>query len=150
MIFVDIDEEFQGEMDPRTLQETTLDVLVHFGIRQGQELQIKISTDAVLQTLNLEYHDIDAPTDVLSFPIGFENPETGRHYLGDILISYPQAKRQAEQAGHSPESEVRLLVVHGILHLMGYDHETPEEKAEMWSIQDELLVKLGIEARPTE
>ena len=150
MIFVDIDEAFQGVLDPRILQETTLAVLAHFDIRQDQELQIKISTDDVLQTLNLQYHDIDAPTDVLSFPIGFENPETGRHYLGDILVSYPQAERQAEQAGHSTENEVRLLVVHGVLHLMGYDHGTPEEKDEMWSVQDELLEKLGIQARPTE
>lgn len=150
MIIVDIDEAYQAVLDPRVLQETTLDILAHTGSQQNQELHIKISGDETLQALNLEYKGVDAPTDVLSFPIGFENPETGRMYLGDVLISYPQAKRQAEEAGHTVVDEVRLLVVHGVLHLLGHDHATEEEKDQMWSVQDELLKKLGIQAKPTE
>lgn len=150
MIFVDIDEKYQGVLDPRILQETALGVLGYFENQQEQELQIKVSTDAALRVLNLEYYGIDATTDVLSFPIDFNNPETGRLYLGDILVSYPQAERQAEQAGHAVVEEVRLLVVHGVLHLLGYDHATPDEKEQMWSLQNELLQKLGIQAKPTE
>ncbi|MFN2144341.1 MAG: rRNA maturation RNase YbeY, partial [Anaerolineales bacterium] len=92
----------------------------------------------------------DAPTDVLSFPVAFDDPETGSPYLGDILISLPTARKQAETAGHAVQDEVQLLLAHGMLHLLGYDHTTPEEKAKMWTLQDRILTQLGIQAKPTE
>ncbi len=113
-------------------------------------LSLKITGDEEIQTLNRDYLGKDAPTDVLSFPVPFDDPESGIPYLGDIIISLPTASRQAESGGHAVEEEIKLLLVHGILHLLGYDHATPEEKAAMWALQDKILTQLGIQAKPTE
>lgn len=108
------------------------------------DLSIVLTDDARLQELNREYLGIDAPTDVLSFPASETDPETGARYIGDILISIPRAQSQADAAGHPLESEVQLLVVHGMLHLLGHDHGEPEEKARMWKAQAEILESLGL------
>lgn len=108
------------------------------------ELSIILTDDARLHELNLNYLGIDAPTDVLSFPASETDPETGASYIGDILISVPRAQTQAQAAGHPLEAEVQLLVVHGVLHLLGYDHARAAEKARMWKAQAEILQRLGI------
>ena len=73
------------------------------------------------------------------------------HYLGDIIISVPTATRQAQKGGHSLEAELQLLMIHGVLHLLGYDHDTLEGKKRMWSKQKEILGNLGFEnIVPTE
>jgi probable rRNA maturation factor len=108
------------------------------------ELTIVLTDDAQLRELNRDYLGIDAPTDVLSFPASETDPETGARYLGDILISVPRARDQAEAAGHPLESELQLLVVHGVLHLLGHDHAQAEEKARMWKAQAEILEGLGL------
>lgn len=108
------------------------------------DLTIVLTDDRQLHELNLDYLDVDAPTDVLSFPASELDPETGVLYLGDIAISVPRAAQQAESAGHSLEAEVQLLVVHGTLHLLGYDHSTDEEKAVMWAEQAKVLERLGL------
>jgi probable rRNA maturation factor len=108
------------------------------------ELSIILTDDARLHELNLNYLGVDAPTDVLSFPASETDPETGALYIGDILISVPRARTQAEAAGHSLEAEVQLLVVHGVLHLIGHDHAEAEEKARMWKAQAEILERLGL------
>jgi probable rRNA maturation factor len=97
-----------------------------------------------LQELNRNYLGIDAPTDVLSFPASETDPETGARYLGDILISIPRAEEQAQSGGHPLEAELQLLVVHGVLHLLGYDHAETGEKAKMWKAQSEILEALGL------
>ena len=103
-----------------------------------------MTSDARLHELNLNYLGVDAPTDVLSFPATETDPETGAHYIGDILISIPRAQAQASAAGHPLESEVQLLVVHGVLHVLGHDHAEPEEKGRMWKAQAEILESLGL------
>lgn len=123
------------------------------------ELTIVLTDDERLQELNRNYLGIDAPTDVLSFPAsetdgseinGSESdgseidPETGSRYLGDVLISLPYAARSAQKAAHPLESEVQLLAVHGVLHLLGHDHARPREKAKMWKAQAEILASLGL------
>ena len=108
------------------------------------ELSIILTNDARLHELNLNYLGVDAPTDVLSFPASETDPETGAPYLGDILISVPRARAQAEAAGHALESEVQLLVVHGVLHLLGHDHAEAEDKDRMWKAQAEILEGLGL------
>ena len=113
-------------------------------------ISLYLTDDSELQSLNKEHLGIDTPTDVLSFPIPFEDPESGEKYLGDIMISVPTAARQAESGGHALEDEIRLLIVHGILHLLGYDHTTSKEKEAMWEIQTHILKTLEIHARPTE
>jgi probable rRNA maturation factor len=108
------------------------------------DLAIVLTDDAQIHALNKEYLDVDAPTDVLSFPSDQTDPETGVRYLGDILISVPCAGRQAQAAGHALEAEVQLLVVHGMLHLLGHDHAEPDEKARMWQAQSEVMTLLGL------
>ena len=108
------------------------------------DITIVLTDDAQLYELNKEFLGVDAPTDVLSFPASESDPETGTPYLGDILISIPRAKEQAQASGHSVEAEVQLLVVHGTLHLMGHDHAEAEEKARMWAAQAEVMSRLGL------
>ena len=108
------------------------------------ELSIVLTDNARLHELNLNYLGIDSPTDVLSFPASETDPETGGRYIGDILISVPRAQEQANAAGHPLESEVQLLVVHGVLHLLGHDHAQAEEKRRMWEAQAGILERLGL------
>ncbi len=105
--------------------------------------------DEDVRILNQRFLGIDAPTDVLSFPAGDTDPETGRGYLGDVIISMPWAVDQAVQRGHSTEAELQVLVVHGVLHLLGYDHATSAEKKRMWSIQGKILTGLGLDEKIT-
>ena len=126
------------------LERAAQTALEHQAHSLDSELSIILTNDARLQELNLNYLGIDAPTDVLSFPASETDPETGEHYIGDILISVPRAQAQAEAAGHPLEAEVQLLVVHGVLHLLGHDHAQAEEKARMWNAQAEILGRLGL------
>jgi len=107
------------------------------------ELTIVITNDDQLKELNREFLNIDATTDVLSFPVNELDLDSGQNYLGDVLISYPQALQQAKKAGHSVEDELCLLTVHGVLHLLGYDHIEQDRKEEMWAVQAEILAALG-------
>ena len=139
---INIESEFSVPND--LLERAAQAVLEHESESMDSDLSIVLTDNARLHELNLNYLGVNAPTDVLSFPASETDPETGTHYLGDILISVPRAQVQAEAAGHSLEAEVQLLVVHGVLHLLGYDHAEPEEKAHMWKAQAEILEKLGI------
>jgi probable rRNA maturation factor len=132
----------QPAIDPRVLERAAKAALSHESAHG--EVSIVMSDDEQLQQLNNEYLGIDAPTDVLSFPAGETNPETGETYLGDILISLPRAALQAEAAGHPLADEVQLLVVHGVLHLLGYDHAAADEKARMWTAQAAILQSIGL------
>ncbi len=106
-----------------------------------------------IRELNNTYRQVDAVTDVLSFEYGNEiDPETGQEYLGDIIICAEQAQKQAEMSGHSVMDEICLLEIHGLLHLLGYDHMEEEQKEEMWKYQNMYLDKFGItlKRRPGE
>jgi probable rRNA maturation factor len=78
-------------------------------------------------------------TDVLSFPDGSLDPDTRSRYFGDVVVCVPVARRQAKRARHPLEDEVRLLTVHGVLHLLGFDHVTRSDRSRMWSIQEAVL-----------
>ena len=108
-----------------------------------EDVSLVLADDAQLQALNGQYLGIDAPTDVLSFPAGDLDPDSGAYYLGDVLISYPRAANQAAAGGHAITAELQLLVVHGMLHLYGFVHLDPESKAQMWSLQADLLRQLA-------
>jgi probable rRNA maturation factor len=140
MIHIESEISFPQDL----LERAAITALEHEAQSLDSELSIILTDDARLHELNLNYLGVDAPTDVLSFPASETDPETGARYIGDILISIPRAQTQAEAAGHSLESEVQLLVVHGVLHLIGHDHAETEEKARMWKAQAEILERLGL------
>jgi len=108
------------------------------------ELSIVIGNDALLHSLNLKYRNVDSTTDVLSFPSGEVDPDTQAYYLGDIVISFPRAQEQATTEGHPLVDEMQLLIVHGTLHLLGYDHMESAEKVRMQAAQDNILRQLGL------
>jgi probable rRNA maturation factor len=113
------------------------------------ELTIVLTDDDGIHALNRKYLGHDAPTDVLSFAaredggIFVPAPEAGM-YLGDVIVSLPRAAEQAVQQGHSFERELGLLVIHGILHLLGYDHAQEADEATMWARQDAVLAELQL------
>ena len=142
MIHIEVNLSLQTDLAPGILERAALAVLMHQSV--DGDLTIVMTDDAQLHELNRDYLDIDAPTDVLSFPASETDPETARRYLGDILISIPRAAEQARAAGHTLKAEAQLLTVHGTLHLLGYDHAEAEEKARMWKAQAEVLERLGL------
>ncbi len=144
MIDLLISEPFENRVDPDLLERASLAALQHQGLPSDTDLSIVVEGDEKLHELNKEFLGVDRPTDVLSFPSDEVDPETGRSYLGDIIISYPRAEAQAQAAGHPVEAELQLLVVHGTLHLIGYDHADPEEKRQMWAVQKEILDSLEV------
>jgi probable rRNA maturation factor len=110
---------------------------------QEVDLSIVIDNEDSVRKLNKQYLGINKPTDVLSFEANEIDPETGVKYIGDIIISLDQAKRQAEKSNHPLIAELQLLTVHGTLHLLGHDHAGEEEKRVMWAIQKEILTLIG-------
>lgn len=144
MITILISPDYERLVSTPSLEKAVVAVFEQEGVDPTAEITILVDNDQAIQKLNLQFLGIDAPTDVLSFPANEMNPETHEVYLGDIIISFPQAKMQAELAGESVDEEIQLLVVHGLLHLLGYDHSEPEDKVEMWSAQKEVLRKLGL------
>lgn len=143
MINIEIIHPYINEVDVAQVERAALTTLNHQGISQDASLTILITEDTQLHQLNLKYLNVDATTDVLSFPAGFTDPESNIIYLGDILISFPQAQIQAAAAGHPVESEINLLVVHAVLHLLGHDHLEAADKSIMWSAQAQILAQLG-------
>ena len=107
---------------------------------------LTLTGDAHLQEYNRRYRGLDEPTDVLAFaaqekPVDqrFQAPPGTEHWLGDIVISLPRARQQAREARHQLNDEVRLLAVHGFLHLLGYDHAEPGEEATMTALTNRIL-----------
>lgn len=148
MIFIQFAKPIQKSIDPQLRKSDLLERAAQEALQQaeapsGAELSIVISDDAQLQTLNRQFLGIDAPTDVLSFPSQDADPDTDGVYLGDILISYPQALAQSKGGNHTIQDELQLLVVHGVLHLLGYDHGEDAEREKMWAIQAKILNSLG-------
>ena len=96
-----------------------------------------------IHKLNQQFRQVDKVTDVLSFPDGDINPETGRRFLGDVLICRSVARRQAKEIGNSLEREITFLQVYGTLHLLGYDHMVPEDEVKMFGLQREIMSLLS-------
>lgn len=109
-------------------------------------VSLMLSTDEDVHRLNMQFRQVDAPTDILSFPSGepLLPDEDEVAYLGDLIIAWPYASAQAAREGHDLNDSLSLLVVHGTLHLLGYDHDTPANKREMWAAQESVLLLLGI------
>lgn len=118
--------------------------LAHFQKNEEVDLTVYLTDDVEIAELNKTWMEKEGPTDVLSFPSDEVDPQTGVEYIGDIILSVDRAKAQADANGHSLENECMLLVAHGVLHLLGFDHYTTEEKDEMWQHQSAILADLGI------
>jgi len=118
------------------------------GFNSETEVSLVFVDDQYIRELNSQYRGIDQPTDVLSFAmLEGEGPETADSetiLLGDIVISLPTAKRQAEEYGHSFSREVAYLAIHGMLHLLGYDHMNEADKQVMREKEEEYLTKLNL------
>ena len=116
--------------------------LNRLGIHPDSELSISLVDENEMSTLHLQWMDEPGATDVLSFPMDEMKPNSaadGPGVVGDIVLCPSFAERQAKEAGHSLQDELELLTVHGVLHLLGYDHRESEEKRIMFDLQDEYL-----------
>lgn len=152
-IHVHAEEPFEGRVVAEVLQRAALATLIYQQRDQARptqyELTIVITDDDALQELNRRFLGIDAPTDVLAFPNDTRGPFVEvpgyPYYLGDVVISLPRAEAQALEAGHTTDAELQLLVVHGVLHLLGYDDAEEEPRAKMWEAQAAILGALGVQ-----
>jgi probable rRNA maturation factor len=113
-------------------------------ITSASSLSVVIGDDLLLKKLNLQYRGINTTTDVLSFPASEHDPDTNLLYLGDVVISLPRAELQASIGRHPLVEELQLLVVHGTLHLIGYDHLTGTDKKKMQAAQERVLNQLDV------
>jgi probable rRNA maturation factor len=141
MIHFSVDPVYRKLNIQKLLKKAAEIALIREGNGMG-DLTLVLTGDKKIKRLNKQFRGIDTPTDVLSFPT--ESRQKGEHYLGDVIISVPRAKDQAKEAGHSLNDELTLLAVHGVLHLLGYDHADPAGKVEMWKTQGAILRELGI------
>ncbi|GHJ60076.1 endoribonuclease YbeY [Nocardioides sp. OK12] len=138
-----LDESGHG-VDVRRLSTLSRFVMDRMHVHPQAELCIKAVDEATIAELNEQWMDKEGPTDVLAFPMdelrpGLVDEEPEEGVLGDLVLCPEIARRQGETAGHGTVAEIELLTVHGILHLLGYDHAEPEEHREMFGLQDELL-----------
>lgn len=133
--------------------ETTISITLARHATPSAAVTLLLTDDKHMRQLNQDFRGMYKPTDVLSFPAGDPPPaiQDMIPYLGDIAISLPVARNQARTSGHTLIAELQLLAVHGVLHLLGYDHVLPEDKVRMWSAQEEMLNLLGLrDILPTE
>ncbi len=137
-------ENESGQIFPQDLLDRAATAALDLSGVPAGDLTIVLVDDARIQGLNRDFLGHDTPTDVLSFPADQEDPDTGRLYLGDVVISLARASEQAAERGHAVEAEMQLLAVHGVLHLLGHDHAEAGEKERMWAAQAEILERLGI------
>lgn len=129
----------QTEENTKASEKLIKSIFKH--IENEKTMQVVFLTQEQIHEMNKFYRNVDRPTDVLSFP------DESDDSLGDIFISLEQASIQASEYGHSFEREVGFLSVHGYLHLLGYDHYTPEEEKIMLEEQEKILKKVGLERK---
>jgi len=140
--------------DYETIIRTVINrIAEEFALGEEVEVSVLFVDDAEIQTMNRDYRGKDTPTDVLSFALEEgEEPEIqdgpAEVLLGDIIISVETMLRQAEDYGHPATRELAFLTTHGMLHLLGYDHETEEERQEMRELEEEILQSLGFVRDP--
>ena len=143
---LDVAPEFETDVDVDLLESVLTRALVAQKVSGAVELSLVITDNAELQELNRHYRGIDAPTDVLSFSQdetaegdAFPTIDAVARPLGDIIISGDRVREQAIDYGHSQRRELAYLAVHGLLHLLGYDHETEEAKDQMRTAEESAL-----------
>ncbi|CAG7596234.1 rRNA maturation RNase YbeY [Leucobacter soli] len=141
-----------ADFDEAGLQRLAAFVLESMHVHPQTELGVSLVDEAAIEQLHLQWMDEPGPTDVLSFPMdelrpGRPDAPTPQGLLGDVVICPQVAELQAEAAGHDTVTEIRVLLTHGMLHLLGFDHATPEEEAEMFGLQRDLLLGFAAHER---
>jgi len=156
-ISVLVDEELEGCLEVGWLQSVVGQVLIAQGAGPAVELSLVITSQEQVRELNRSYRGKDEPTDVLAFSMlpaeekteadfpSFVSPPDGVLHLGEVIISYPQAVIQAEEHKHSVEKEITILIIHGVLHLLGYDHDKPELERDMRARESEILSSIAVD-----
>ena len=144
LVTIEVLDESGTDVDVKHLARLSRFVMDRMRVHPLAELCIKAVDEDTIAKLNAQWMEKEGPTDVLAFPMDelrpglvTEEPEEG--VLGDLVLCPAIAERQGEAAGHGTLAEIELLTVHGILHLLGYDHAEPEEHQEMFGLQDRLL-----------
>ena len=147
------DEADKQEKNEEVIERVCQEAALVYGLGPNAEISILLCHNEYIHELNKQYRDIDRPTDVLSFALnegeedGYDGPDTA--LLGDIVISLYKVQEQADEYGHSFERELAYLTIHGMLHILGYDHMEPDDKAEMRKEEEFILTRLGY-VRPGE
>lgn len=149
---IQVQPPFEADIDAELIERAVDAVLAVEGVTDEIEVSVLVADDATLHQLNRDYRGVDAPTDVLSFGDDDDSPGTPfvyapgePRYLGDIAISYERVLAQADDYGHSPQRELAYLTAHGVLHLLGYDHERgPEDAAAMRTREEAAMERLGL------
>jgi probable rRNA maturation factor len=141
---IEVLDESGTAADVTTLARLARFVMDEMRVHPLAELCVKLVDEATIAELNEKWMEKTGPTDVLAFPMdelrpGLVNEEPEEGVLGDLVLCVAVAERQAAEAGHPTQDEVELLEVHGILHLLGYDHAEPSEHREMFDLQARLL-----------
>ena len=144
VIAILVQEQFRSIISDQILISCGETTLLLDGVTDSPSLTLVITDDEEMTDMNQRYRGINNTTDVLAFGADFTDPDLESRYLGDVVISFPQAEKQALERGHTVEEELQLLVVHGVLHLLGYDHDTHTRKEAMWGTQSRVLTELGL------
>jgi len=145
---IQAEDDFVGLVNEDWLRQLVENTLVAAGVSEPVDIGLAIASDDTVQKLNRSYRGVDASTDVLAFAFSEPGNAEGENFimppnstvsLGEIIISYRQAERQAEEHNHPLERELALLVAHGTLHLLGYDHAEPEAERRMRAMEAKVL-----------
>jgi probable rRNA maturation factor len=153
-VSVAVDAELAAVADAALLRRAVAAALAAEGRGAGHAVDVRVTDDAGIHALNRAHRGVDAPTDVLSFPLqeaadaaggaGFIVPPGAVTHLGDVVLSWPRAVAQAAEYGHAVEREAAYLAVHGVLHLLGYDHEAADDARVMRAREEAVMERLGL------
>ena len=144
---IQIDKPFGATVPAELLERVAAETLAFLTVGEEVEIGVLVTGDKTVRELNRQYRGLDETTDVLAFALRdaaepFTLPPGVPSQMGEVVISYPQAERQAREAGNPLEREICLLLIHGLLHLFGHDHEEPEEEREMFALQASILERV--------
>ena len=137
-------QNFQKFNIPNNIEQTVYSSLSVLNENMNTTVNISFVDEVEMTTLNNNFRNIQSSTDVLSFEAGIIDPENGKTILGDIVICYPYVTQQANDSKNDINDELRLMVIHGLLHLLGYDHDDLESKQIMWEKQNQILLAENI------
>lgn len=147
-----IEEGLEGCLEVSWLESIAQKILIAAGVDSRAEFGLVIVGQERIHQLNLSYLGEDEPTDVLAFSMlpqpsqenypPFVTPPDGLQHLGEVIIAYPQAVIQAEEHQHSIKREIAILLIHGVLHLLGSEHDNPEQEHKMQTQELEILSKI--------